>query len=75
MNRRAFLSFLGLAPVAVAVPAVALPKPDNPIDIEKLTVKLSFDTTEMSKMVEEIARDQAKMLAANMRKAKRRGLL
>ena len=75
MNRRRFLSFLGLAPVAAAVPAVALPKPDNPTDIEKLTVKLSFDTTEMGKMVEEIARYQAKMLAANMRKAKRRGLL
>jgi len=30
MNRRRFLSFLGLAPVAAAVPAMALPRPEKP---------------------------------------------
>lgn len=30
MNRRRFLSFLSLAPVAAAVPAMALPRPDEP---------------------------------------------
>lgn len=29
MNRRHFLSFLSLAPVAAAVPAMALPRPEN----------------------------------------------
>lgn len=29
MNRRKFLSFLGLAPVAAAVPAMALPRAEN----------------------------------------------
>lgn len=33
MNRRRFLSFLGLAPVAAALPAMALPRPDKPTDI------------------------------------------
>ncbi|WP_036577958.1 hypothetical protein [Brucella anthropi] len=31
MNRRRFLSFLGLAPVAAAVPAMALPRADSPL--------------------------------------------
>ena len=31
MNRRRFLSFLGLAPVAAAVPAMALPRPEKPL--------------------------------------------
>ncbi|UWF67446.1 MULTISPECIES: twin-arginine translocation signal domain-containing protein [unclassified Brucella] len=34
MNRRRFLSFLGLAPVAAAVPAMALPSPEKPTDID-----------------------------------------
>lgn len=38
MNRRRFLSFLGLAPVAAALPAMALPRPDKPTDIEKLVI-------------------------------------
>ncbi len=29
MNRRRFLSFLSLAPVAAAVPAMAMPRPEN----------------------------------------------
>lgn len=34
MNRRSFLSFLGLAPVAAAVPAMALPRAEKPTDID-----------------------------------------
>jgi hypothetical protein len=30
MKRRSFLRLLGLAPVVVAAPSLALPKPDNP---------------------------------------------
>ncbi len=34
MNRRRFLSFLGLAPVAAAVPAMALPRAEKPTEID-----------------------------------------
>lgn len=33
MNRRRFLSFLGLAPVAAAVPAMAMPRPEKPLTV------------------------------------------
>ncbi|MPR62749.1 hypothetical protein D7027_13140 [Ochrobactrum intermedium] len=33
MNRRRFLSFLGLAPVAAAVPAMALPRAEKPHEV------------------------------------------
>jgi len=36
MNRRRFLSFLGIAPVAAAVPAMALPRAEKPTDIVPL---------------------------------------
>ena len=35
MNRRRFLSFLGLAPVAAAVPAMAMPRAEKPTKIAK----------------------------------------
>ncbi|MCO7737517.1 twin-arginine translocation signal domain-containing protein [Brucella intermedia] len=41
MNRRRFLSFLGLAPVAAAVPAMALPRPEKPTEIDKLEVTIT----------------------------------
>lgn len=63
MNRRRFLSFLGLAPVAAAVPAMALPRPEKPTEIDKLTVEVSLDTADIRKMMDEIAADQAAMLA------------
>lgn len=34
MNRRLFLSFLGLAPVAAAVPAMALPRAEKPTEVK-----------------------------------------
>lgn len=66
MNRRRFLSFFGFAPLIAAAPAVALPKPDKPTDIDKITVKLSIDGSDMCKMLEEIASDQAKMLQSEL---------
>jgi len=33
MNRRRFLSFLGLAPVAAALPATALPRAEKPTEV------------------------------------------
>ena len=36
MNRRRFLSFLGLAPVAAAVPAMALPRAERMTEIDKM---------------------------------------
>lgn len=41
MNRRRFLSFIGLAPVAAALPAMALPRPDNVKDTVKGSVRMS----------------------------------
>ncbi|WP_139975831.1 hypothetical protein [Ochrobactrum sp. CGA5] len=41
MNRRRFLSFLGFAPVAAAVPAMALPRPEKPTEIDKLEVTIT----------------------------------
>lgn len=48
MNRRRFLSFLGLAPVAAAVPAMALPRADKPTEILPLDeihtkMKMAYD--------------------------------
>ena len=63
MNRRRFLSFIGLAPVAAAVPAMALPRPDKPTDIEKLVIDVSGPSPETVRaMMDGIAKDQAEML-------------
>ena len=40
MKRRAFLRMIGLAPVAVALPAMALPRPDNVKDTVKGSVTM-----------------------------------
>ena len=42
MNRRYFLSFIGLAPVAAALPAMALPRPDNVKDTVKGSVDMDY---------------------------------
>jgi hypothetical protein len=42
MNRRRFLSFLGLAPVAAAVPAMALPRAEKPTEIDSLKVDVEL---------------------------------
>lgn len=42
MNRRRFLSFIGLAPVAAALPTMALPRPDNVKDTVKPTVDMDY---------------------------------
>jgi len=42
MNRRRFLSFLSLAPVAAAVPAMALPRPENVKETVKSTVDMDY---------------------------------
>ncbi|KAB2655902.1 twin-arginine translocation signal domain-containing protein [Brucella tritici] len=44
MNRRRFLSFLGLAPVAAAVPAMALPRAEKPTEIAKGTFRMTAET-------------------------------
>ncbi|WP_421565923.1 hypothetical protein [Ochrobactrum sp. EDr1-4] len=75
MNRRSFLSFLSLAPVAVAVPAMALPRSDKSTDIEKLTVTVSVDTTDMQKVIEGIRRDVDREVLRSIPKYKARGFL
>ncbi|CAB4327643.1 MULTISPECIES: twin-arginine translocation signal domain-containing protein [unclassified Brucella] len=63
MNRRHFLSFLGLAPVAAAVPAMAMPRPEKPTDIDKLIIDVQPAAPEaMRRLVDDIAKDQAKFL-------------
>jgi len=64
MNRRRFLSFLGLSPMIATVPALALPRAEKPTEIEKVTVQLSIGSGDMRKMMDEIAADQAMMLAS-----------
>ncbi|WP_418460433.1 hypothetical protein ACNT8L_18085 [Brucella intermedia] len=63
MNSRRFLSFLGLAPVAAAVPAMALPRAEKPTEIDKLIVDAQpADPEAMRRLMDDIAKDQAQYL-------------
>ncbi len=63
MNRRRFLSFLGLAPVAAAVPAMALPRAEKPTEIDKLVIDVSGpDPEAMRRLTDAIAKGQAPFL-------------
>lgn len=42
MKRRTFLRMIGLAPVAAALPAMALPRPENVKDTVKSTVDMDY---------------------------------
>lgn len=57
MNRRHFLSFLGLAPVVAAVPVMALPRPDKPQakDVEQITVKVTADMLDFERLNRDIS--------------------
>lgn len=50
MNRRSFLSILGISPALAATAAVALPKPDGPVDTA--TVKLVMDVREVTRAID-----------------------
>lgn len=63
MNRRHFLSLLGVAPVAAAVPAMALPRAEKPTDIDKLIVDVRpADPEAMRRLMDDIAKDQAQFV-------------
>lgn len=63
MNRRRFISFLGLAPVAAAVPAMALPRAEKPTELDKLVINVSGpDPEAMRRLMNDIAKDQAQFL-------------
>lgn len=57
MNRRRFLSFLGLAPVAAAVPAMALPRAEKPVIDAR-----GADPEALRRLRSEIAEGQSKWL-------------
>ncbi|MBM7328729.1 hypothetical protein JS562_37555 [Agrobacterium sp. S2] len=46
MKRRAFLKFLGLAPVAAAVPAMALPRAEKPTEIGRAGFLMETTTSQ-----------------------------
>lgn len=73
MNRRRFLSFMGLAPVVAALPAMALPRPDKPTDIEKLEVTVTVGPNhdeEVNRLVREKVKEIVRLDPYRVRASK-----